>query len=54
MPELKPLDWPPIEVRASDDQLAAMIQRIAKNLEHMGETEPYWSVLSAERRAVPR
>jgi len=54
MPELKPLDWPPIEVevRASEDQLAAMIQRIAKNFEHMGETEPYWSVLSAEQYRV--
>jgi len=54
MPELKPLDWPPIEVevRASDDQLAAMIQRIAQNFEHMGETEPYWSVLSADRYRV--
>jgi 2-polyprenyl-3-methyl-5-hydroxy-6-metoxy-1,4-benzoquinol methylase len=56
MPGLKPLDWPPIdvEVHASEDQLRAMIQRVTKNFEHMGETEPYWSVLSAEQYRVDR
>jgi len=54
MSGLKPLDWPHIEVevRASEDQLRAMIERVTSNFEHMGQTEPYWSVLSADRYRV--
>ena len=48
---LKPLDWPPIrvDVRVSHAQLDAMIKRVEANFQHMGEVEPHWSVLSADR-----
>jgi SAM-dependent methyltransferase len=46
-----PLDWPPIrvDVHASDDQLHAMIGRVEKNFEHLGQTEPHWSILAADQ-----
>jgi SAM-dependent methyltransferase len=51
MPTLAPLDWPPIEVEttASDAQLQAMLDRVKRNFEFMGEREPHWSVITDER-----
>ena len=51
MPKLAPLDWPPIdvEVSASNEQLRAMLERLKRNFEFMGEREPHWSVISDER-----
>jgi len=50
----RPLTWPPIRVDTdvSDDQLAQMIERVERNFQHMGETEPYWSVITADRFRV--
>ena len=51
VPLCKPLDWPamPIEVDVADRQLHQMIDRTERNFRHMGETEPHWSVLTAQR-----
>jgi SAM-dependent methyltransferase len=51
MPKLAPLDWPPIEVEvaATDQQLRAMLDRVKRNFEFMGEREPHWSVITDER-----
>jgi SAM-dependent methyltransferase len=48
---LKPLDWPPIhvDVRVPRAQLEAMIKRVEDNFRHLGEVEPHWSVLTADR-----
>jgi SAM-dependent methyltransferase len=51
IPLCKPLDWPamPVEVEVNDSQLRRMVDRIERNFRHMGETEPHWSVLTADR-----
>lgn len=51
MPEPRPLDWPKIDVEsdATPDALAQMIARIEGEFSLLGETEPYWSVLSTDK-----
>jgi SAM-dependent methyltransferase len=51
MPPGKPLNWLPIHVdtQVSSHQLNEMIARVERNFRHMGETEPHWSVISAEK-----
>ncbi len=51
LPMAKPLDWPQmhVEVDVSEAQLAGMIDRMERNFRFLGETEPHWSVLSADR-----
>jgi SAM-dependent methyltransferase len=52
IPEVgKPLDWPPIMVKTevTPAQLREMVARVETNFRHMGENEPHWSVLTAER-----
>ena len=51
IPKLAPLDWPPLEVEvaATDQQLRAMLDRVKRNFEFMGEREPHWSVITDER-----
>ena len=46
--ELKPLTWPPmhVEVRVPSEMMRPMIARVEENFEHMGRTEPHFSVLS--------
>lgn len=43
-----PLDWPPIDVVTEMDpiQAAAMVAHVEATWRKLGETEPYWSVLS--------
>jgi 2-polyprenyl-3-methyl-5-hydroxy-6-metoxy-1,4-benzoquinol methylase len=36
----------PVEVEVSEDQLAAMFQRIREEWSKFGETDPYWSVMT--------
>lgn len=36
----------PVETLVPDDQLAAMFERIHQEWEHLGRTEPYWSVVT--------
>ena len=47
----KPLGWPPIAVQTevTPAQLQEMVARVERNFRHMGETEPHWSVLTADR-----
>ena len=47
----KPLVWTTIqvEVDVSAEHLAKMVERIEREFKHMGETEPHWSVISAEQ-----
>ena len=49
-PSLRPLTWPPIrvDVRVSPADLEAMVARVEQNFRHLGETEPHWSVLTAD------
>lgn len=51
VPTLKPLTWPPnhVEVLVTADRLQGMISRVEKQFQFLGETEPYWSVLTADR-----
>jgi SAM-dependent methyltransferase len=51
IPMCKPLDWPPlrIDVDVAPDLLRRMIDRVERTFRFLGETEPHWSVLSAER-----
>jgi SAM-dependent methyltransferase len=46
----KALDWAPVdvEVDVSPAVLERMIERIEREFQHMGETEPHWSVISTE------
>lgn len=48
---LRPLDWPPIsvDVRASDQLLAAMIERVESMFRHLGEVDPAESGAVADR-----
>jgi len=39
----------PIEVEANDDDVHAMMDRIAREWRNFGETEPHWSVLTGEQ-----
>lgn len=36
----------PVEINTSADQLAQMFERIHQEWEHLGKTDPYWSVLT--------
>ena len=47
----EPLVWTTIqvEVDVSAEHLAKMVERIEREFKHMGETEPHWSVISAEQ-----
>ena len=36
----------PVEVDCSNEQLAQMLLRISKEWEHLGESDPYWSVIT--------
>jgi 2-polyprenyl-3-methyl-5-hydroxy-6-metoxy-1,4-benzoquinol methylase len=36
----------PVEVKASNEQLAKMFERIHQAWEHLGVTDPYWSVVT--------
>lgn len=47
----QPLDWPKIQVETdvSSEQLELMIDRIAESWKNLGESEPYWSVISSEQ-----
>jgi len=38
----------PVQVEASDVEIAAMMDRIAREWRKFGETEPHWSVLTSE------
>ena len=51
MPKLAPLDWPAIQVQvtATDRRLRAMLDRVKRNFEFMGEREPHWSVITDAR-----
>jgi tRNA/tmRNA/rRNA uracil-C5-methylase (TrmA/RlmC/RlmD family) len=51
IPLCKPLDWPPldIDVDVTQHQLRSMIERTERNFKYLGEHEPHWSVLSADR-----
>ena len=44
----------PVEAEVSDDVLAQMFKRTADAWEHMGFTEPYWSVLTQPQYTVER
>lgn len=46
----KPLTWRPIEVEVEVEAhiLQKMIERIEKEFQYLGETEPHWSVISQE------
>lgn len=48
---LRPLDWPPIavDVRASDELLAAMIERVESMFRHLGEIRPEESGANADK-----
>lgn len=50
-PQLKPLTCPPIRVDTvvGPEQFRQMVERVERNFRHMGETEPHWSVLSADK-----
>lgn len=50
-PTHKPLNWPQIEIEVdvSAETLAAMLRHVEGNWAILGEKEPHWSVLSAER-----
>lgn len=39
----------PVDVEASEADVAAMMERIAREWRHFGETEPHWSVLTDMR-----
>lgn len=56
MPSLKPLNWPPINVEtsATEDQIAAMLDRVQRNFEFMGERDPHWSVLTSDSYRADR
>jgi SAM-dependent methyltransferase len=47
----KPLVWSAIQVDVdvSAEHLTKMVERIEREFKHMGETEPHWSVISAEQ-----
>ncbi len=36
----------PVEAECSNEQLAQMLERISKEWEHLGESDPYWSVIT--------
>ncbi|MBV9734534.1 MAG: class I SAM-dependent methyltransferase [Acidisphaera sp.] len=46
----KPLDWPPMEIqlRTSDEDLQAMMDRVNRHWTQLGIDDPYWSVLGSE------
>ena len=46
-----PLGWPPmqVEIEVPEATLQAMLARIASEFRHLGDTEPYWSVVSEDR-----
>lgn len=44
----------PVEAHVSDDVLAQMFKRTADTWEHLGFTEPYWSVLTQPQYTVER
>ena len=48
---IRPLDWPPIavDVRAPENLLAAMIERVESMFRHLGEVEPSESGAKAEQ-----
>ena len=48
---LRPLDWPPIKVETTvpADVLDSMIARTEAGFRKLGETDPHWSVLTADR-----
>ena len=50
-PTLKPLDWPPMSVQVDVPpvQLGTMTARIERVFTHLGELEPHWSVLTADK-----
>jgi SAM-dependent methyltransferase len=50
-PTTKPLNWPKndIEVDVLPKQLAAMIRHVEGNWAQLGQEEPHWSVLTADR-----
>jgi len=50
-PNLRPLTWPrvKVDVRVSPVHLETMVARVEQNFRHLGETEPHWSVLTADR-----
>lgn len=37
-----------VELQASPDKLAALLNQVGKQWQHLGETEPHWSVLTNE------
>jgi SAM-dependent methyltransferase len=47
----KPLVWKPIqvEVDVGHERLMRMVERIEREFKYLGETEPHWSVISAEQ-----
>lgn len=49
-PPNRPLNWPPmdIQLRTSDQELQAMIDRVNGNWTQLGTEDPYWSVLGSE------
>jgi SAM-dependent methyltransferase len=51
MTNLRPLDWPRIEVECdtTPDALSKMISRTEDGFSWLGEEEPYWSVLTDEK-----
>lgn len=51
IPRFKPLNWPKsqIEVDVAPEALARMIERVERNFRFLGETEPHWSVITAEK-----
>ena len=50
-PGVKSLEWPaqPVQVDVPPEQLQRMIQRIEAEFAYLGEHEPHWSVLTADR-----
>ncbi len=53
---LRPLDWPPIpvQVRASDQLLSAMIERVELMFRHLGEVDPNQSGVGEEKYLAAR
>src|SRR5438552_1111824 len=47
----RPLDWPPnaIEIEADDAELSAMMRHIEASWQHLGLSDPHWSVLVDEK-----
>jgi SAM-dependent methyltransferase len=50
-PGSKPLVWPKVdcEVEVDPQVLQALLDRVRRQFEHLGRTEPHWSIISEEK-----